>query len=131
MSRAALLVKARRAAEAGMVDTCLIQRRISETTDDFSGVVTPTYETLYEGKCRVQQSSGQAEQADIGEAYLLILRLEIQLPMSVTGLEADDEVVLLTSVSDPDLPGRVFVIHTLAHKTDASSRRVQVQERTS
>ncbi len=133
MSRQSLLLRARKAAELGMVDTCLIRRRVrdSDTTDDFSGVVEPTFQTLYEGKCRVQQHQASANQREVGEASLLLLQLEVQLPMSVVGLRAEDEVLLLTSLTDPDLPGRSFLVRDLAHKTDASARRVQVQERTS
>lgn len=132
MSRAVVLARARTAAEAGMVDACTIRRPTGETTDDASGVVTKTYlnPNPYSGKCRVQQSLAQAAQADSGEEHLLLLRLEVQLPMSVTGLQVGDELTIDTSVRDPDLPGRVFLVRDLFHKTDASARRVQVTERT-
>lgn len=130
MSRTQLLEEARAAALEGMVDTCTIRRKSGETTDA-DGVITPTYSTLYTGVCRVQQQQPYAERHDAGQAYLLLLRLEIQLPMTVTGLEPDDILTIVTSVMDADLPGRVFVVRDLAHKTDASSRRIQCQEVTS
>lgn len=130
MSRTALLEEARAAAEEGMADTCTIRRVTGETTDA-DGVITPTYAVLYAGICRVQQQQPYAERHDAGQAYLLLLRLEIQLPMSVTGLAPDDIITMDTSAMDADLPGRQFVIRDLAHKTDASSRRVQAQEVTS
>lgn len=129
MSRAALLARARAAAQAGMADTCTIRRRAGETTDENSGVVTPTWDALYAGKCRVQQAIAQAAQHDVGEDYLLQMRLEVQLPMAVTGLAVGDEVTI-TASQDPDLVGRVFLVRDLFHKTDASSRRVGVTERT-
>jgi hypothetical protein len=128
--RAALIEEARAAAEEGMVDTCTIRRLTGEVTD-VDGVITPTYATLYTGFCRVQQQQPYAERHDAGQAYLLILRLEIQLPMSVTGLAPDDELTMITSEMDPDLPGRVFAVRDLAHKTNASSRRIQCSEVTS
>jgi hypothetical protein len=130
MSRAALIARARTAAEAGMVDSCTIRHRTGETTDENSGTITPAWSALYTGKCRVQQQQAQAQQQDAGEDYLLLLRLEVQVPMSVVGLEVGDEVTITASVHDPDLPGRVFLIRDLAHKTHASARRVQVTERT-
>lgn len=130
MSRSSLLARARLAAEKGMADTCLIRRRVGEQTDDFSGVVTPVYQTVYEGKCRVQQSTAQADPRTSGEALVMVLQLEVQLPMSVIGLQVDDEILLLASLNDPDLPGRILYIRDLAHKTDASARRVRVRERT-
>lgn len=112
-----------------MVDACLIRRRTGETTDAV-GNVTPTYTTLYAGKSRFQQSDVQARPETAGEAYVLMLRRELQLPMSVTGLKVSDEVTCTASV-DPDLVGRTFLVRDLAGKTHATARRVQIEERTS
>lgn len=132
MSRAAVLARGRAAAEAGMVDACQIRRVTGRATDPFSGVETPTYlnPDVYAGKCRVQQALAQAQQQDVGQDYLLLLRLEVQLPMTVVGLRVGDEITITASVSDPDLPGRVFLVRDLFHKTDATARRVQCTERT-
>ena len=114
-----------------MVDACTIRRRTGEATDD-DGNVTPAYgPDLYSGKCRIQQHVGQAAQADVGEDFQLLLRLEVQVPMSVTGLEVGDEVTVTASAHDLDLPGRVFRVRDLAHGTHKTSRRVGVTERTS
>lgn len=115
-----------------MVDTCTVRRRTGETTDPATGVVTPAYlsPNPYTGRCRVQQAQAQAQQYDAGQDYLLLLRLEIQLPMSVVGLQVGDEITITTSVNDADLVGRIFLVHDLAHKTDATARRVQCTERT-
>lgn len=131
MTVARVLAAGRRAAEALMVDECVIRRRTGETTDDESGVVTPTYTTVYAGRCRVQQPSATAQERESGEAALLMLRFELQVPMSVIGVAADDEVEITASVHDPDLVGRQFVVRGLAHKTHATARRMQVEERTS
>lgn len=129
MSRTALVARAQAAAEAGMADTCTIRRVTGTSTSTASGVITPTYATLYTGKCRLQQSIAQARQHDVGEDYTLLVRFELQLPMSVTGLRVSDEVAVSAS-QDPDLVGRMFLVRDLFHKTDASSRRVGVTERT-
>jgi hypothetical protein len=130
MTRAILLAQGRKAAEQGMVDACTIRRLTGQSTDSFSGVVTDTWLDLYAGKCRVQQAQAQAQQHDAGQDYLLLLRLELQLPMSVVGLQVGDEITITASAHDPDLVGRVFLSHDLAHKTEATARRVQVTERT-
>lgn len=129
MSRTALLARAQAAAEAGMADTCTIRRLTGETTQRGSGDVTPTYADLYAGKCRVQQHQARADRQTPGQDQVLMLRLELQLPMSVTGLQVADEVTITVS-QDPDLIGRVFLVHDLAHKTDASARRMACVERT-
>lgn len=130
MTAATVLARGRAAAERNMVDTCTIRRRTGETTDEY-GRITPTYgDPFYEGKCRVQQAGAQASAQQPGEAYVLMLRLEVQLPMSVTGLEVGDEIGIVTSAHDPDLPGRTFLVRDLAHKTHATARRVQCTEQT-
>lgn len=113
-----------------MVDACTITRIGERVTDTTTGEVTEPTSTLYTGKCRVQQASAQAQREDAGEDRLLLLRLEVQLPMSVTDLEVGDLVTVTASAHDPDLPGRVFRVHDLAHKTHATARRVQCVEKT-
>jgi hypothetical protein len=131
MSAATVLARGRAAALALMVDACVIKRITSTSTNPTSGVITPSYSTLYTGQCRVQQSGSQGQLADAGEASLVLLRLEVQLPMSVTGLAEGDEITVTSSALDPDLVGRVFVIRDLMHKTHATARRLGVVEKTS
>jgi len=113
-----------------MQDQCVIRRPTGETTGP-GGVVTPTYEPVYEGRCRMQQPTGTAREEDAGEAALLMVRFELQLPMAVVGVQADDEVKMTASVHDPDLVNREFLVRGLFHKTHATARRLQVEERTS
>jgi hypothetical protein len=133
MSAATVLAHGRAKALELMVDACVIKRVTGTTTDPNSGVITPTYSTLYTGQCRVQASKlGVAAQSkDTGEAALLMLQLEVQLPISVTGLQTEDEITITASANDADLVGRVFLIRDLMHKTHATARRVGVVERTS
>jgi hypothetical protein len=130
MSRASVLVRGRAAAEALMVDACTIARVGTRVTDTTTGEVTEPTSTLYTGQCRVQQAQADATEETVGEDRLLLLRLEVQLPMSVTGLEVGDLITITASAHDPDLPGRVFRVHDLAHKTHATARRVQCVEKT-
>lgn len=125
-----VLARGRAAAERLMVDRCLIRRRTGETTGP-GGVVTPTYTTVCEGRCRLQQPATTAQEREAGEASLLMLRFELQLPMSVLGVQADDEAKMIASQHDPDLVDREFLVRGLAHKTHAVMRRLQVEETTS
>ncbi|MFV2094827.1 DUF6093 family protein [Micromonospora sp. LOL_014] len=132
MSVASALAAGRRAAEALMVDSCVIRRRVGESTSPDTGVVTPTYSTIYSGACRVQQPGAQARPVDAAEDYALMLRLEVQLPVvGSEGVRAEDEVVLGAGALDADLTGRVLVVRDLAHKSHATSRRLGCEERTS
>lgn len=130
MSRRRLLERGQAKAEAAMVDTCIVRRVTGQATDLDSGVITDTYTTLYSGPCRFQQSDVQPTESDVAEDFVLMQRIEVQLPMSTTGFQVDDVVECATSVSDPDLPGRTFRVHGLAHKTEATARRLRLRERT-
>lgn len=132
MTRASVLARGRAFALAGFIDTCTITRVTSVVTDPDTGVQTPTTETVYEGVCRVQQRSpGGARPADAGEAYLLMLQMELQLPNSATGIVVGDVATITASVNDVDLVGREFRVRELAHKSEATARRIGVEEVTS
>lgn len=128
MSRAIILARAQAAAERGMADTCTITRVTGRSTDTTTADVTTTTTTIYTGVCRVQQGQAQAGREDVGEDHLLLLRLEVQLPVAVTGLAVGDRITITAAAHDADLEGRVFRVHDLAHKTDPSARRVQCLE---
>lgn len=128
LSLTAALQRGRQAAESLMVDSCLIRRVTGKTTDNTTGVVTPTYATIYQGKCRVQQKAPVAKPADVGQAAVWLQRLELLVPMAVTGVASNDEVQITASVLDPDLPNRTWHVRELWHKTHATCRRLQIEE---
>ncbi|HEX5995676.1 MAG TPA: DUF6093 family protein [Jiangellales bacterium] len=131
MTAASLLARGRAAAERLMVDSATIRRQTGTVTDPNTGVITPTYTTVYSGKCRVQQrSEASASPTEAGDARVLMLRTELQLPMSATGFRVGDEVVDVVSAHDPDLTGREFTVRDLAHGTHKTARRLGVVERT-
>ncbi|MBM0277814.1 DUF6093 family protein [Micromonospora tarensis] len=135
MSLTSTLARGRRAAERLMVDQCVIRRDAGTTYDPETGYPTPSTTEVYAGKCRVQQAggsaAGSASDRDVGEALLLVVRLEVQLPISAVGLQVDDVVEVTTSVHDPDLPGRRFRVRDVSHKTHATARRLGCEEITS
>ncbi|WP_229401919.1 DUF6093 family protein [Micromonospora okii] len=135
MAVAPALARGRRAAEQLMVDRCVIRRRTGESTDD-DGTITPTWETVYPlpggvGRCRLRQPTALPRTDDDGQGVLLMLRRELQLPASAVGVRADDTVTVTASRHDPDAVGRSFVVRGLHHASQATMRRLQVEERTS
>jgi hypothetical protein len=130
-----VVVRAQAAHLKLMVDACTITRKVSEVTDSDTGVVTPTYTTIYTGVCRVKQRSQTGvvggRPKDVGEAYNLLLAIELQLPNSVPTINAEDRVTITASVHDPDLVGRVFHIRGLSHRTHGSAKRYPCFEITS
>lgn len=130
MSRATVLARGRAAALISMVDACTITRVTGRTTNTTTGAVTQTTSTIYTGACRIQQHQAQAQREDVAEDHLLLLRLEVQVPMTVTGVEVGDRVTITASARDADLVGRVLLVRELAHKTDATARRIGCVEKT-
>jgi hypothetical protein len=131
MSRATALARGRTAAELGMADACTIRRPSGGTTNPDTGYPTEPHTQLYAGKCRVQQITGTARPHDVGQDYVLLQRIDVQLPVVGTeGLKVGDEVLMTASVHDADLVGRTFLVHDLAHKSEATARRVSCTEKT-
>lgn len=114
-------------AEAMMVDSCTIRRVTGTTTNPTTLEVVPTYATIYSGKCRVQLRDTAATQAEAGELNHAAVRTIVQVPMTVTGVAVDDEVLIAASL-DADLVGRTFRVRGLFHKTHATARRIECEE---
>lgn len=129
MTAQSALEAGRRMAEALMVDSCTIRRRTGTTTNPTTGTVTPTFSTLYTAqKCRIQTRGNWGEAKDIGEAALVLLTVEIQLPVTVTGVEVRDEVTIDVCVNDAELVGREFRVKDLNHKSHGTMRRLMGTE---
>lgn len=128
MTADSILIRARAAALALMVDTCTITRLVSTSTNPETGQVTPIYTTIYAGVCRIQQRSILARAFNVAEAEQYMVRLELHLPMTAVGVNADDITTMNTSLHDADLVGRLFRTRVLGHKTYASARRFELIE---
>lgn len=113
-----------------MVDSCVIRRQTGEEIDPDTGKVTPTYADVYTGKCRLQFRGLATESPTSGQQRVDLLTAELQLPIATVDVEVND-VAEITESLDPDLPGRVFRINNLMHKTHATARRLSVEEVTS
>jgi hypothetical protein len=131
VSRASVTRNGRMFADAGMVDTCTVTRVSGGTTDPESGERTETTTTVYSGRCRVRQASSTGSRHDVGEASIVEVGSQLQLPMAAEDIRTEDRAQIATSQLDPDLPGRVFVIGAPVAGTHLTSRRYQITEVTS
>lgn len=133
MSAITATLRGRAAAEALMLDAVTVTRLASQVTDPETGVVTPTYTTIYTGKCKVQRSQRASRVAptSVGEAEVFESRLELHLPTSATGVTSDDIATVTASVLDPDLVGMVFHVREPAAKTFTTAHRFGIIQVTS
>lgn len=127
MSRDSVLARGRAFAVTGFTATCLIQRVQSLDTNPQTGVVTPTYVTIYTGACRVQ-SSGGASPVDVAQANRYEVPSTLQIPVAGTSdVRVEDRVTILTNPNDTDLVNRVFHITGLHRATHKTARRLEMQ----
>lgn len=130
MSATSITLRGRAAAEALMVDAVTVQHQTGSTTDQDTGVVTPTYSAVYSGKAKIQQSSPATAPSDVGEAAVFVGQLTLHLPVtSTTALVGPDDLVTVTACTlDGSLVGQTFRLRGPAHKSFATARRFPMVE---
>lgn len=113
-----------------MIDACEITRVTGTTTGRTTGERTENRSTIYDGPCRVQEIFGfSRETAPTPDKPVLARYRVVQLPVvGSEGIEVGDDVEITASVNDLDLVGRHFVVRDQSAKSEATSRRIGVEE---
>jgi hypothetical protein len=133
MSAGTALLRGRNLVERLMVDACTITRKTGETVGA-GGVITPTFTTIYSGKCRVVVRTRErlgGSWVDVGEELRVVSRLELQVPISAPETAEGDKVTMTASVYDPQLVGTVYTVRDIMHKSYLTSRRITITETSS
>lgn len=126
----------RELAESIMVDTCVVTRPGvgTVTFDNTDGQYTyPVRVTVYAGKCRIQVTSliANSSSPQSGERQTTIQGSELQLPVAGTDTVSVNDVIEITAApNDAALVGRKFTVVARHEKTQATSRRLRVEEAT-
>jgi hypothetical protein len=130
MSAASTVLRGRQKALELMTDSCTVQHLTGSSTDQETGVVTPTYSTVYSGVCKIQQSNPATTPTDIGQAAVFVGQLVLHLPVTTTtALVAPDDLVTVTACAlDDSLVGETFRLRGPAHKSYATARRFPMVE---
>ena len=124
----------RAVAESLMIDTCTITRTgVSEPVfDPETGQYTdPARLTVYTGKCRIQVTSiiANSTSSNAGERAYAVQGSELQLPVDGTGDVSINDVAEITAAEfDDELVGRKFTVAARHEKSQATSRRLRVEE---
>lgn len=122
------LTRGRRAAEALMVDSCTVRRVSGTSTNTTTGAVTPTYSTVYTGKCKVQQGGAQAGTPEAGDHAFTVQGLQLHLPVGAGPVAVGDVVTVTASAHDAQLVNRQFRVTAEHHKTWATAQRIPIEE---
>ena len=88
------IARGRRAAEALMVDTILIERANGTTIDPDTLAEVPAWATVYEGKGRIQRAGSQPTDSVTGGAEFGVGDFLTQLPVTVTDPRRGDRVTV-------------------------------------
>jgi uncharacterized protein DUF6093 len=130
MSRASVLAAGRKAAELGMIDACTIDRITGTETDPTTGARTETAATVYSGPCRLQEIFGFSRDTQPSPDQSQLARYRVlQLPVTTSeDVRVGDRVTVTGCVHDPDMVGARFIVRDQSGKTEATSRRVGVEE---
>jgi hypothetical protein len=129
MSAESVTLAGRTAAEALMVDTCVISRSsgsgtFNETTGAYSGSSTE----VYAGKCRVKPRDNADRVVQYGQEAVSFWPFIVSVPMSVTTVALDDVVTITDSALDPALFGLSLRVREVLSGTHLTARRLSCEE---
>lgn len=114
-------------AESLMTDACTIARpTTAPVTDPVSGAVTYPETTIYTGRCRARPAGG-GHQVEAGEDITQVFGLRVSVPISVTGVRADD-VVTVTASADGSLVGKRLRVREIERGSHITARRLRCEE---
>lgn len=130
MIAAEALAAGRVAAEALMVDSCIVDRPGPSVMDPLSGKVQPSYSPVYSGPCKVQQTLAQSSSPEAGGAVFTVQSARLDLPVGVGPVAVGDRVRMVVASSNPDLVGNVYRVKELFEKSWQTAQRVRVEELT-
>lgn len=110
-----------------MLDTCTVSRVTGTTTDEW-GNVTPVTEQVYEGRAKVNTYEPQESNPEAGGATLTVQRYSVHVPVGSFEPEVGHIVTITEAALDPHLAGNTFRVVALLHKTAATAYRLGVEE---
>jgi len=134
VSAISALLRGRMAAESLMVDACTVHRPGEPETDPTTGKVTVSKTMIYGpdstggGKCKIQQTIAQASGKDSAEHRFTVQEARWDTPVGSGPFMVNDIVTMTSSGLDPHMPGRVYRVTELFHKTFATAQRCRLEE---
>lgn len=126
MSVRALVARAQRAAEALMLDACVITRAGDPVTVD--GTVTVPTVTVYEGRCKLQTHRPSPTNPEAVDHSWSLVPVELHLPVTGTGDVRANDLVEITAAVDAANVGRRLRIRGGDRKSLQSAFRPMVEE---
>lgn len=110
-----------------MRGTCIIRRNTGTTTDDF-GAVTPTTETVYEGKGYARYPGLAFEQnLESAGADITVSRIVYRIPFGAV-VRPGDTLEVTADPDNPQLVGTVFRVASIDDQSQATAQRLLCED---
>lgn len=117
----------RRMAESRMTDTCKVVRAVQGAFNESTGKRQVTLTEVYSGPCRVKHPTTAAKPAEAGSQLLVMSALEVHLPVTATGVRAEDVVEITASATRAEQAGRRFKIVAPFDGSQTTALRFRVE----
>lgn len=122
------VTKGRTAAEKRMTATAKVRRPTGETLDE-NDRVTPSFEDVYTGKCRIKSQVAQENNPVAGEFQYTVQRRGFHIPAGSPDLHINDLVEITAAPPrDAYLVGNKYRVVATLEQSDATAMRYGVEE---
>lgn len=119
----------RQQAESLMTDTCTITRgAASPVLNESTGKYDTPGSTVYSGKCRVRSGNTQASGRDAGDAFALVNRTTVSVPVGSAAFVTGDLVTLTDAPLNPQLIGARFKVLSVSDQSQPTALRLECEE---
>lgn len=127
VSLESVLRDGRAAFERRMRATCLIRRVTGSTINEW-GTETPTYITVYAGKCYTRYPGMAFEQnPEVGGFNLTVSRLVLRIPFGPV-VKPGDVVTIVSDVDNPQMVGSKLRVASMDDQSQATAQRVLCED---
>lgn len=115
-----------------MTSECVITVEGEKTFNQSTGLYTPTFTTLYDGKCKIRiaaASAGISEREPLGQS-IAVQESILFLPVVAETAEIPKDAMGIITVNDhdPDMVGHVFRVKKYSTQSSATQRRLIVED---
>lgn len=128
---AAFLIEARELAESRMSDTCVLEYKTGETTQNEStGQIEDVWATRFVAPCRIKDQGYADSASDVGGRRESIGTTTIHLPWDVAAVEQNDRITI-TAISPTTAArhlGKRYYVATDQDRSDQTATRLVVKE---
>jgi hypothetical protein len=127
-----LVIEGRLEAEALMLDRVEIRRSTGAVAqNEATGRTTAASTLVYVGPCKVQSQDALPQAGEVAGREAVTQRYRLDLPVAVTVVRVGDVATITEAALDAELLGRRFRVAGQHHKSQATARRLPVEEVTS